>query len=119
MSNSPSPRRLGAALLGLLQGHVALLAHELEDQRNQALRALLLGGMCFSFALLLLFGLSVLLLVLYWDSHRLAVAIGLCLFHGLGLLTCSTWLLRSLRNAEPPFSATLEELQRDREQLLP
>lgn len=44
MSNGPSPRRLGAAFLGLLQGHVALLAHELEDQRNQALRALLLGG---------------------------------------------------------------------------
>ena len=70
MSNGPSPRRLGAAFLGLLQGHVALLAHELEDQRNQALRALVLGGLCLAFALLLLIGLSALLLILYWDSHR-------------------------------------------------
>ncbi|MFG0584975.1 MULTISPECIES: phage holin family protein [unclassified Pseudomonas] len=115
----PSPRRLGAALLGLLQGHVALFAHELEDQRNQALRSLLLGGLCLGFALLLLIGLSALLLILYWDSHRLEVAIGLCLFYGLGLLGCAAWLLLSLRNAEPPFSASLEELQRDREQLLP
>lgn len=119
MSNGPSPRRLGAALLGLLQGHVALLAHELEDQRNQALRALLLGGLCLAFALLLLIGLSALLLIVYWDTHRLAVATGLCLFYGFGLLGCGGWLLTSLRNAEPPFSASLEELQRDREQLLP
>lgn len=119
MSKDSSARRLGAALLGLLQGHIALLAHELEDQRNQALRALLLGGLCFSFALLLLFGLSVLLLVIFWDSHRLAVAIGLCVFHGAGLLACGTWLVQSLRHAEAPFSATLEELQRDREKLLP
>lgn len=119
MSNGPSPRRLGAALLGLLQGHVALLAHELEEQRNQALRALLLGGLCLAFALLLLIGLSALLLIVYWDTHRLAVATGLCLFYGLGLLGCGAWLLISLRNAEAPFSASLEELQRDREQLLP
>ena len=119
MSNGPSPRRLGAALLGLLQGHVALLAHELEDQRNQALRALILGGLCLAFALLLLIGLSALLLSVFWDSHRLAVATGLCLFYGSGLVGCTTWLLISLRNAETPFSASLEELQRDREQLLP
>lgn len=118
MSNGPSPRRLGAALLGLLQGHVALLAHELEDQRNQALRALMLGGLCLAFALLLLIGLSALLLIVYWDSHRLLVATGLCLFYGAGLLGCGAWLLVSLRNAETPFSASLEELQRDREQLL-
>ena len=119
MPNGPSPRRLGAAFLGLLQGHVALLAHELEDQRNQALRALLLGGLCLAFALLLLMGLSALLLILFWDTHRLTVALGLCLFYGFGLLACGAWLLISLRNAEPPFSASLEELQRDREQLLP
>ncbi|MFI8747883.1 phage holin family protein [Pseudomonas sp. NPDC077186] len=119
MTSGPSPRRLGAALLGLLQGHLALLGHELEDQRNQALRALLLGGLCLGFALLLLIGLSALLLILYWDSHRLAVAVGLCLFYAAGLLASGAWLALSLQRAEPPFAASLEELQRDREQLLP
>lgn len=119
MSNGPSPRRLGGALLGLLQGHLELFGHELEEQRNQALRALLLGGLCLGFALLLLIALSALLLILYWDSHRLAVAVGLCLFYGLGLLLSGGWLALGLLRSAPPFSASLEELQRDREQLLP
>lgn len=115
----PSPRRLGAALLGLLQGHVALFSHELVEQRHQALRALILGGLCLAFALLLIIGLSALLLILYWDSHRLLVAGGLCAFYAAGLLGSAGWLVQSLLRADPPFSATLEELQRDREQLLP
>lgn len=119
MSRGPSPRRFGSALLGLLQGHLELFGHELEEQRNQALRTLLLGGLCLGFAMLLLIGLSALLLILYWDSHRLAVAIGLCLFYGFALLGCTAWLVLSLQRAEAPFSASLEELQRDREQLLP
>lgn len=116
---TPSVRRLGAALLGLLHGHVELLGHELQEQRHQALRVMLLAGLCLAFALLLLIGLSALLLILYWDSHRLLVASGLCLFYALGLLGCAGWLVLGLQNAEPPFKASLEELQRDREQLLP
>lgn len=116
---TPSPRRLGAALLGLLQGHVELFGHELQEQRHQALRVMLLGGLCLGFALLLLVGLSALLLILFWDSHRVLVAGGLCLFYALGLIGCGSWLVLSLHNADPPFQASLEELQRDREQLLP
>lgn len=119
MSQSPSPRRLGGALLGWLQGHLELIGHELEEQRGQALRMLLLGGLCLGFALLLMIGLSALLLILYWDSHRLVVATGLCLFYGLGLLLSAGFLLTNLLHAPAPFSASLEELQRDREQLLP
>ena len=36
MTSNSTPRRLGAALLGLLQGHVALLGLELQEQRDQA-----------------------------------------------------------------------------------
>lgn len=119
MTSDSTPRRLGAALLGLLQGHVALLGLELQEQRDQALRALLLAGLCLSFALLLLIGISALLLILYWDSHRLVVAIGLCLFYGLALLASGASLVLGLKRAETPFSASVEELKRDREQLLP
>lgn len=116
---APSLRRMGAALLGLLQGHVELFGHELQEQRHQAVRVMVLGGLCLGFTLLLLIGLSAFLLILYWDSHRLLVAGGLCMFYALGLLACGTWLILGLKNAEPPFKASLEELQRDREQLLP
>lgn len=119
MSEAPSARRLGGAFLGLVQGHIELLSHELQEQRDQALRVLLLGGFCLGFAVLLLIGLSALVLIIYWDTHRLAAAIGICAFYAIGMLGAGIWLISTLVNATAPFSASIEELQRDREQLLP
>ena len=119
MSESPSLHRLGSAILGLLQGHVELFGQELAEQRNRAVKGLLLGGLCAGFALLLLVGLSALLLILFWDTHRVTVAISLCVFYAAGLLASAGWLVHTLINEPFPFSASLEELQRDREQLLP
>lgn len=114
----PSPRRFGAALLGLLQGHVELFGVELQEQKSRSLGLLLFAGLALVFALLLLMGLSLLVLLLCWDDHRIAAAAGLCLFYGLGGALCA-WRLRQLTDDESsPFSATLEELERDREQLL-
>ncbi|MET1081039.1 MAG: phage holin family protein [Pseudomonas sp.] len=115
----PSARRLAASFLGLLHGHVALLGEELKEQRSQAVQLSLLAGLCLIFALLLLIGLSALLLILCWDSYRLEAAFGLCGVYGAGLLLCVWRLLNGLRTATVPFSASLEELARDREQLLP
>ena len=114
-----SPRRLGASLLGLLQGHVALFAEELSEQRAQALQVTLLAGLCLVFSLLVLIAASAVLLILFWDSYRLEAGLALCALYGLGLLLCVWRLKDSLRHAPPPFSASLEELARDREQLLP
>lgn len=115
----PSPRRLGASLLALLHGHVALFGEELKEQRAQALKLSLLAGLSLILALLLVLGLSALLLILFWDSYRLETAAGLCALYGLGLLLCVRRLIITLHNAPAPFSASLEELARDREQLLP
>lgn len=115
----PSPRRLGASLLGLLHGHLALFGEELKEQRAQALKLSLLAGLSLILALLLVLGLSALLLILFWDSHRLETAAGLCALYGLGLLLCVRRLVTTLHSASAPFSASLEELARDREQLLP
>ncbi len=115
----PSPRRLAASFLGLVHGHVALLGEELKEQRTQAVQLSLLAGLCLIFALLLLIGLSTLLLILFWDSYRLEAALGLCAVYGVGLLVCVWRLLNGLGNASVPFAASLEELARDREQLLP
>lgn len=118
-ANSPSMRRLGAAFLGLLHGHVELFGIELQEQKSRTLQILLLAGLALVFALLLLIGLSVLVLLLFWDSHRLSAAIGLCLFYVAGSAFCA-WRLYLLTSDEgSPFSATLDELARDRERLLP
>ncbi len=118
-ANSPSPRRFGAAILGLLHGHVELLGIELQEQKTRGVQMLLMAGLALVFALLLLVALSVLVLILFWDSYRVQAAIGLCLFYVCGSLVCA-WRLQLLVSDESsPFSATLEELARDRERLLP
>ncbi|MNF50602.1 hypothetical protein D3C84_319020 [compost metagenome] len=118
-SRGGSPRRFAAALLGLLQGHVALFGEELKELQGHTLRLLVLASLSLVFGLLLVIGLSAALLINFWDSHRLTVIFALCAAYGLGLLICLLRLLALLRNAPPPFSASLEELARDREQLLP
>lgn len=112
-------RGMGAAALGLLHGHLELLGIELQEQKVASLRQLLYAGVAVVFGLLLLFALSVLVLLLCWDSYRLEAIIALCLFHGLGCLLALWRLLAALRRQTSPFSASLEELARDREQLLP
>lgn len=111
-------RSMGAAALGLLHGHLELLGIELQEQKAASVRLLLCTGMALVFALLALFALSVLVLLLCWDSYRLPAIVGLCLFHSLGCLLALWRLRRILRRPFSPFRATLEELAHDREQLL-
>ncbi|WP_446939754.1 phage holin family protein [Pseudomonas aeruginosa] len=115
----PSLRRFGAAFLGLLHGHVELFGIELQEQKANTLRLLLFAGLALVFALLLLVGLSLLVLIVFWDTNRLAAALGLCLFYVIGSLFCDWRLYQSINDESSPFSATLEELANDRERLLP
>ncbi|HEK1241683.1 phage holin family protein [Pseudomonas aeruginosa] len=114
----PSLRRFGAAFLGLLHGHVELFGIELQEQKANTLRLLLFAGLALVFALLLLVGLSLLVLIVFWDTNRLAAALGLCLFYVIGSLFCGWRLYQSINDESSPFSATLEELANDRERLL-
>lgn len=111
--------RLAAAFLGLLHGHVELFGSELLEEKSRSLRLLLLAGLALLFGLLLLLGLSALVLILFWDLYRLPAILGLCLFYALATLYCAVRLHRVLDEDFSPFSATLEELARDRERLLP
>jgi uncharacterized membrane protein YqjE len=116
---TPSLARAGAAGLGLLHSHIELLGLELEEQKSNSLQALAYTAVALLAAWLLLIGLSALLLVSLWDDYRVATISGLCGFYAL-LLLGSLWRLRKLlSNASNPFSASLCELARDRERLLP
>lgn len=118
-SRGPSPRRFAGALLGLAHGHLALLGEELKEQQSNTLRLLTFASLSLLFGVLLIIGGSAALVISFWDSYRISVVVGLCLFYALGFVICLMRLLSHLRNAAPPFKATLEELARDREQLLP
>ena len=115
----PSSKRLGAAVLGLLHGHVELFGIELQEQKARTLSLLLFAGLALVFALLLLTALSGLVLVMLWDSYRLAGIIGLCVFYGLAAVFCGLRLKAAVFDESSPFSSTLEELAKDRERLMP
>ncbi|QXI26949.1 phage holin family protein [Pseudomonas vanderleydeniana] len=114
-----SSRRLGAAVLGLLHSHVELFGIELQEQKARTVSLLLFAGLALVFALLLLIGLSALVLILVWDSYRLAGIIGLCVFYSLAALFCGLRLKAAVFDESSPFHATLEELANDRKRLLP
>ena len=116
---SSSTRRLGAAVLGLLHSHVELFGIELQEQKSRTVSLLLFAGLALVFALLLLSALSGLVLVLLWDSYRLAGIVGLCVFYSLAAVFCALRLKAAVFDESSPFSATLEELAKDRERLLP
>lgn len=118
-SPSPSLQRLGASALGLLHAHIELFGIELQEQKERSLAALWLTGLSLLLLLLLLLGLSGLLLIACWDTYRLQAGLALCLFYSLALLLCVWRLRRVLASQAAPFSASLAELARDRERLLP
>ncbi|SEQ29990.1 Uncharacterized membrane protein YqjE [Pseudomonas sp. NFACC02] len=117
--HTSSPRRLGAAFLGLLHSHVELFGIELQEQKARTVSLLLFAGLALVFALLLLIGLSALLLILVWDSYRLTGIIGLCVFYTLAALFCAMRLKAAIFDESSPFHSTLEELANDRERLMP
>ena len=105
-------RRFAAALWAHAQTRLELLANEVEVQKLQALRMLLLAG-----ALLFCAGLGIVLLVvllaLAAGEFRLLV-VGCC---AVAFLLTAVFLYRALMRAtrapEPAFEATLAELQED------
>ena len=110
-----SLRRVGSTLAALLHSRVELLAHELERERVRVTRLLLFGVAAVFFLTLGAFTATIFIIVLFWDSQRL-VAIGFLalLYFGVGgalLLFARQEASRAAR----PFSASLEQLRRDRE----
>jgi len=112
-----SVKRLASTLTSIVSTRLELLANELQEERlrlTQMLLFALLALFCFGMGLLLL---TVFIVVLFWDDHRLAV-LGMLsfIFFASGLF--AALLLKSKAQEKSKlFSASLAELAKDREQL--
>lgn len=112
-----SIRRMLSTLTELASTRLELLANELYEERLRLERMLLLF-----FAALFCIGLGVLLLTLLvvallWDEHRLLALGGLgSLFLGAGMML-AFGLYRLSRSGSNLFSHSLAELGRDRDRL--
>ncbi|HEX2565426.1 MAG TPA: phage holin family protein [Burkholderiales bacterium] len=112
-------RGLAQSALGALQTRVQLLADEIEEQGlriAQVVALCALAGFCLALAVVL--G-AVLLVVLFWDTHRFIVLGLLCgLFAGGGFAALIA--ARVVAGARPrALSGTLAELAADRSALEP
>jgi len=108
-----SIRHLGHNLLGAAKTRLEIFATELEEERvrlEQLLLIALAAAFCFAMGVVLC---VVLIVIYYWDTHRLAAA-G---FLAAGFLAAGAllgWILRDVARARPkPFAATRGELAKD------
>lgn len=112
-----SIKQLVSTLVAIVSTRLELLANELQEERlrlTQMLLYSLFAFFCFGMGMLLL---TVFIVVLLWDDHRLAVLGGLSiLFFVLGMLMALVLRVKA-QSKSKLFFASMTELAKDREQL--
>lgn len=112
-----SLKRLAGTMLAILQTRLELLSNEMEEERLRIEQMLLFGSIALFFFGLAIMILTVLVVVLFWDSHRMLVLGSFAaLFFVAGLLALNA-LRRVAREKCKLFSVSLDELANDRERL--
>lgn len=109
-----SLRTLMGTLLDLVQTRLELVLTELEEEQQRLKQIALLTVIALFFASLGVIFLTLLVVMLFWDSHRLWVLGGFSLLY-LALGVGAGLLLRRQAQSRPRlFSSTLAELSKDR-----
>jgi len=121
MSESPglmeSLKRLACTSLAILQTRLELLSNEIEAESLRVAQMLLYGSVAMFFFGLAIMLLTICIVVVFWDSHRLLVLAGFtALYFIAGLITWNA-LRRLSKGKSKLFSASLAELADDRDSL--
>lgn len=114
-----SARRLLASLAGLAHTRLELLSTELQEELARLGLILLAALVTLFFALLGIAFAAVAVMIAVEEAHRLtaAVALGLSFFI---IAALSAWWMQRLARARPRvFDASLSELSKDRDLLMP
>lgn len=112
-----SLRNLAVTLVAVIHTRLEILSTEIEEEKLRIAQQVLLAAVALFF-----FGLGVLLstlfvVLLFWDTHRLAVA-GLLAAAFLGVGAIAALVFRSrARGKKALFAASLSELAKDQQQL--
>lgn len=114
-----SLRNLAATLVELLRTRFELLVTEIEEERIRLLQLLFwAAGALFFFGVGILL-LTILLVAVFWDSYRITAIVvlaGLFLAAGIGM---AIGVRNRMHARSKLFSASLDELARDKDQLTP
>ena len=112
-----SLRNLAATLVAVLHTRLELLVTEIEEERVRLLQLLLWTAaalFCLGIGVLLL---VILLIALFWETHRIAVIGTLAAVFLAGGAALAVGARDLVRGRSRLFSTTLDELGRDRDQL--
>lgn len=108
-----SVRRLGRGLLASLRTRAELLSIELAEEKERRQEMLILAVLGALFLALGLQLVAFLVVVVFWDSARLAAAAGVTVLY-VGISAWAFLRLRSKwRNSPAPFAASLNEIVKD------
>jgi uncharacterized membrane protein YqjE len=114
-----SLRRLAATTVDILRTRLELLAVELQEEGLRLAQIAIMAVVALFFLVLGVIMLTLLLVVLFWETHRVMV-VALLAAGYLGLGVAIAFGARSrLRTGTKLFAASLAELSKDRERLRP
>src|ERR1051326_4675347 len=116
------PGSLGGALrklldngFGALQNRAELAAVEFKEEKDHAIEIFIWLTAALFFATITVVVLSATLILIFPDELRVYAAAGLTIIYLVGALWAFSGLKSRLKNRNIPFSATIDELKKDRE----
>lgn len=112
-----SLRRLAGLLVGAVHDRVQLLSLDVEEERQRLLRVFIWASAALFAAACTMLSFSALVVILFWETARMAAITGVTLFYAAVATTLVVSLRRYLARLPKPFAATLAELSTDRDSL--
>ncbi|TVT53180.1 MAG: phage holin family protein [Sedimenticola thiotaurini] len=110
---------LSATLLGMLYTRLDLLSIDLEEERAHLILQLVLVLTALFFMGIGVVLIALLLVMVYWETHRILVLASLAGIFLLAGLVAGGFALHKVRTKPKLFAASLSELHKDRQQLVP
>ncbi len=104
---------LGATLVAMMRTRLQLLAIDLEEDSAylfQIAKLTLIMLFCFGVAVILL---TILISVIFWDSHRILVLSVLCGFFVMSGLLIARYTQQKIKQKPTLFASSLSELVKD------
>jgi len=109
-----SLRTFGDHFVEGAQRRLELFSVELQEEKFRLIRMFIAAGAVVFAAMLTLVFASLTLVYCFWETARLAVLGGLAVFYAVALVWAAAVFRRHLLCRPKPFSATLDELEKDR-----
>jgi uncharacterized membrane protein YqjE len=108
-----------ATLVAIVHSRLELFSVETQEEFARIGSLMFLGAVALLLAALGLAFIGILLIVVFWDEHRMMVAILVATAFFLAALMSGHFLRRAILDKPAPFSALLAELVKDRDELRP